>query len=74
MTSAKAGASKPTAPAGGLGSFPTPVRGKGEHAEEAAFKGGGDEETACVWEYNKGKHGGEDGEQRWHKAPSSPGS
>lgn len=54
--------------------IPHTCRDKGEHAEEAAFKGGGDEETACVWEYNKGKHGGEDGERRWHKTPSSPGS
>lgn len=50
MTLDKAGASKQTAPSGGPGSFPH-LSGKGGCAEEASFKGGGDEETAHGGKY-----------------------
>lgn len=53
MTLYKAGASQQTAPSGGPGSFPTPVRGKGERAK-APFKGGGEEEAVCMEENKKG--------------------
>jgi hypothetical protein len=61
MTFCKAEPSKQMASGRGMGSFPTPVRGKRRRACEPSFKGGGDEEIVV-----EGQKGGE-----WQRSPRS---
>lgn len=72
MTRYKAGASKPTAPSGGPGSFPTPVRGRGRMCR--GFFQSRDEEAVCMEENNKGMRSGEEGEQQRQSSPCSLGT